>query len=96
MNVLSMTGVDTETFTTHSTRASSEAKVFGVPPWEILKRSYYVWKIFRKRIPMKMWRLKLLFLKALKRGCSNSDFQFYDSWSDKPLLDRMEILWHEI
>ena len=96
MKVLSMTGVNIETFTTHSTRASSEANAFGVPTWEILKKTYYVWKIFRKRIPMKMWSLKLLFLRALKRSCSNSDFQVYDRWSDKPLLDRVEILWHEI
>ena len=31
MKVLSMTGVNIETFTTHSTRASSEANAFGVP-----------------------------------------------------------------
>ena len=31
MKVLSMTGIDTETLTSHSTRASSEAKAFGVP-----------------------------------------------------------------
>ena len=45
MKVLSMTGIDTETLTTHSARASSEAKAFGVPIWEIFKKSYYVWKI---------------------------------------------------
>ena len=28
---------------------SSEAKAFGVPTWEILKRSYYVWKIFSEK-----------------------------------------------
>ena len=49
MKVLSMTGIDTETLTSHSTRASSEAKAFGVPIWEILKRSYYVWKILSKK-----------------------------------------------
>ena len=49
MNMLSMTAVDTETFTTHSTRASSEAKAFGVPSWGILKRSYYIWKIFSEK-----------------------------------------------
>ena len=51
MKMLSMTGVDTETFTTHSTRASSEAKAFGVTTWEILKSSYYVWKIFSEKNP---------------------------------------------
>ena len=49
MKVLSMTGIDTETLTTHSMRASSEAKHFGVPIWEILKRSYYVWKILSEK-----------------------------------------------
>ena len=39
MKVLRMTGIDTETFTAHYTRASSEAKAFGVPTWKILKRS---------------------------------------------------------
>ena len=45
MKVLSMTGIDTETLTTHSARASSEAKAFVVAIWEIFKKSYYVWKI---------------------------------------------------
>ena len=49
MKVLSMTGIDTETLTTHSLRASSETKPFGVPIWEILKRSYYVWKILSEK-----------------------------------------------
>ena len=49
MKVLSMTGIDTETLTSHSSRASSEAKAFGVPIWEILKRSYYVWKILSEK-----------------------------------------------
>ena len=40
VQVLTLAGTDTSTFTGHSKRATSKAKALGVPTKEILKRGY--------------------------------------------------------
>ena len=43
ITALDLSGIDTRTFTSHSTRSdsSSKAKAFGVPTAEIIKRVYW-------------------------------------------------------
>ena len=96
MNVLSAAGIDTNTFTAHSTHAasSSEAKTQCVTHKEILKRGFCsnnstLEKSITKKFCLKAINFSQVYLKVLKRS---NDFRFYARHDEKPVLHQVEIL----
>ena len=101
--VLNLSGVDTKTFTAHSTRTalSSKAKEAGVSTGEISKRGFWskestFEKFYHKGINKKDPHFNYLFWKAFTRGRLKDDFRFQAWWGAKLVLGRAEISWNEI